>query len=279
MATAGIVVFALTKLQALFLDAFFSFVGFTSTIMALTFSKISKKKNSSYPTGMFFLEPFYGVLKAISIFILLVSSITQSATAAFNYAFHGIGERMNLLPVLPYTIVMFGLSLFLYFYNKKQNKKIHNVSTMLTAESKSNLIDAVISAGIGFLIICLLIINPNGKLGFFHYTGDFFITTFLVLATIKEPILLLSSSIRELSGATVKDKSIKTIVRKIISKQIKDEDLNNKFEVYKVGTHIKVVILLNENIDQEILKRLKTESLKEIKEQFDSVTIEFVFRK
>lgn len=279
MAIAGIVVFVITKLQALFLDAFFSFIGFTSSIMAFTFSKVSKKKTSSYPTGMYFLEPFYGVLKAIFIFILLISSLTQSAVAAFNYTAHGIGTRINLLPILPYTVIMLGLSLFLYYYNRHQNKKINNISTMLTAESKSNLVDAVISGGIGVLIIFLLLINPNSKLGFFHYTGDFFITSFLVLATVREPIILLSNSVRELSGATVKDKNIKTTIRKIIAKQIRDEELHNKFEVYKIGMHIKVVILLNENIDKEILHRLKTESLKEIKEQFDSVTIEYVFRK
>lgn len=64
-----------------------------------------------------------------------------------------------------------------------------------------------------------------------------------------------------------------------MSKIIKEEDLDNKFEIYKVGMHIKVVILLEDNIDEEILTRLKTEALKDIKESFDNVSIEYVYRK
>ena len=62
MAFAGIVVFFITKMQALFLDGFFSLIAALSTILAIKFSKISKKKSASYPTGMFFLEPFMELL-------------------------------------------------------------------------------------------------------------------------------------------------------------------------------------------------------------------------
>lgn len=279
MAISGIAVFILTNLQALFLDGIFSLLGTISTAMALIFTKISKKKNSSYPTGMYFLEPLYGIIKSILIFVLLASSLTQSAMSAYQYFAYKTGSIINFTPILPYTIAMVALCFFLHFYNKKQNKKINNISTMLTAEAKSNLVDGVISAGIGILIICLFFINPYGKLSFIYYSGDFFITLLLVMAVIKEPIVLFAMSVREISGATVKDKEIKKTIRKIISKQIKEEDLNNKFEVYKIGKHIKVVVLLEDNIDKEILNRLKTESLEEIKESFDSVTIEYVFRK
>ena len=279
MAAAGIAVFVLTKLQSLFLDGVFSFIAFLSTIMAVIFSKVSKKKNSSYPTGMYFLEPLYGIVKSILMFTLLTISIVETSKTAYNYFAHNTGTIINLNPILPYTIIMvvmcFGLSIF----NRIQNKKINNVSTMLTAESKSNLVDGIISGGIGILIMMLYFINIDGKLGFLHYTGDFFITLILVAISIKEPIVLLSLSLREISGATIKDKEIKKVVRKIISKEMKDEDLDNKFEVYKIGKHIKIVILLQDNIDQQVLLRLKTDALKEIKSSFNSVTIEYVFRK
>ena len=44
MAVAGIVVFCITNLQALFLDGVFSLIAFISTIMAIVFSKTSKRK-------------------------------------------------------------------------------------------------------------------------------------------------------------------------------------------------------------------------------------------
>ena len=279
MGLAGLIVFFVTDMQALFLDGFFSLIAGLSTILAVIFSKISKKKNSSYPTGMYFLEPFYGVVKSILIFILLTVSIVESSISAINYFQHGIGNTINIPIVLPYTLVMLIMSFGLLIFNKKQNQKISNTSTMLTAETKSNFVDSLISCGICFLIFILLFVSKSSKLAFLHYTGDFFITLLLVAVSIKEPINLLILSIREISGATVKDKEIRKKVRKIISKAIKEEDLDNKFEVYKIGMHIRVVILLTEYIDQELLAKLKAESIKEIKETFDSATIEFVIRK
>lgn len=279
MAIAGIVVFCLTKLQALFLDAFFSLIAFVSNLMAITFSKISKKKNKSYPTGMFFLEPLYGIIKAILMFVLLIMSLVESGTDAYNYFISGTGSTINFGPILPYTIIMVILCFGLSCFNKRQNKKINNSSIMLIAESKSNFVDGIISGGVGILILLLYFIDINGKLGFLHYTGDFFITLILVLISIKAPITLLISSVREISGATVKDKDIRNIVRKIVAKEIKEEELDNKFEVYKIGMHIKVVILLNDNIEKETLLRLKSDTINEIKNSFDSVSVEFVLRK
>ena len=124
-----------------------------------------------------------------------------------------------------------------------------------------------------------MLIDVNWNLGFLHYTGDFFITLILVLVSVREPFNLFVMSVRELSGATIKDEKIKKIVRDIIRKEIKEENLDNKFEVYKVGMHIKVVILLNDFIDTEILARLKSDSIKEIKQVFNNVSIEYVLRK
>ena len=279
MAVAGIVVFYITNLQALFLDGVFSLIAFISTIMAIVFSITSKKKNKSYPTGMFFLEPLYGIIKAILMFVLLATSLYESGVTAFTYFNTGVGETIYFDPILPYTIIMVIMCFSLSYYNKKQNEKINKASIMLTAESKSNFVDGVISGGVGILILLLSFININGKLGFLHYTGDFFITLILVAVSIKEPIKLFGTSLRELSGATVKDKEIKSKVRRIVSKEIREEDLDNKFEVYKIGMHIKVVILLNDNIEKETLQRLKSDTIKEIKESFDSVSVEFVLRK
>ena len=279
MALSGIAVYIITNLQALFLDGFFSLIAFISTIMAIVFSKTSKKKNKSYPTGMFFLEPLYGIIKAILMFALLAFSLYESGSTAFVYFKTGVGENMYFDPILPYTIIMVIMCFGLSYYNKKQNQKINNSSIMLTAESKSNMVDGIISGGVGLLILLLSYININGKLLFLHYTGDFFITLILVAVSIKEPIKLFGVSLRELSGATVKDKEIKNIVRKIVAKEIREEELKNRFEVYKIGMHIKVVILLNDSVEKDTLMRLKSETIKEIKESFDSVSVEFVLRK
>ena len=279
MAVAGVIVFAFTQMKSMFLDGFFSLISSLSLGMGLVFSKTSKKKNASYPTGMFFLEPFYAIIKSLLMLGLLIFSLYESGMSALEYVKTGSGNTINPWIIIPYSIAMVAISLSLSFYNKKQNKKINNASIMLTAESKSNIIDGVISGGIGFLVLILLFVPLNGKLRFLHFTGDFFITLALFVIFIKEPIKLFLGSIREISGATVKDKEIKKLVRKIVSTELKDEDLDNKFEVYKIGMNIKVVILLQPEFDAEVMSRFKKDAIKELKEYFDSVIIEFVIRK
>ena len=279
MAVAGIIVFAFTQMKSMFLDGFFSLISSLSLGMGLAFSKTSKKKNASYPTGMFFLEPFYAIIKSLLMLGILIFSLYESGMSALEYVKTGAGNTINPWIIIPYSIAMVAICLFVSFYNKKQNKKINNASIMLTAESKSNIIDGVISGGIGLLVFVLLFVPLNGKLRFLHFTGDFFITLALFVIFIKEPIKLFLGSIREISGATVKDKEIKKLVRKIVSTELKDEELDNKFEVYKIGMNIKVVILLKPEFDAEVLSRFKKDAIKELKEYFDSVIIEFVIRK
>ena len=279
MAFAGVAMFIVTKMQAMFLDGFFSLIAACSTILALVFSKTSKKKNAAFPTGMFFLDPLYGIIKSILMMTLLIVSMYESGSSAYVYYKTGVGETINFKLILPYAILMVVMCFSLSYFNKRQNKKIKNASIMLTAESKSNFVDGVISGGIGLLVFILLFININGRFGFFHYYGDFIITSILVLVFVKEPIQLFIMSVREISGATVKDKEIKKLVRKIVLEELKSEDLDNKFEVYKVGMHIKIVILLEDDFDLQVLAQIKEEALKEIKMHFDSVAIEYVIRK
>lgn len=150
---------------------------------------------------------------------------------------------------------------------------------MLTAEANSNVVDGTISGGVGLLILLLKLVPLESPFGFLHYTGDFFITIMLVAISVKEPISTTIMSFRELTSATIKDEAIKTIVRNIVRKEIQEENIDNKFEIYKIGKHIKVVILLSENLEPEVLKRLKTDCLREIKSNFQSVTVEYVYRK
>ena len=119
MAVAGIVVFVVTKMQALFLDSFFSLLAALSTILAIKFSIISKKKNASYPTGMFFLEPFYGVIKSLLMFALLAVSLFESGIDVYQYLTYGTGNSINYNIVLPYTAIMVAMSFSLSFFNKR----------------------------------------------------------------------------------------------------------------------------------------------------------------
>ena len=104
MAFAGVAMFIVTKMQAMFLDGFFSLIAAISTILAIIFSKLSKKNSATYPTGKYFLEPFYAILKSLLMFALLIFSTVESGISALDYFNKGVGETINFTLVLPYSL-------------------------------------------------------------------------------------------------------------------------------------------------------------------------------
>lgn len=280
IAGAGAWVFAVTHIQALFLDFFFSFIAVMSSVVAIIISHASKKKTISYPGGLYFLEPLYAILKSLLTLSLLVVSVVGTSTTAYGYFADGVGSPMNIGPVLPYTISMVVLCFGLGFFNKAQNKKINNISTILTAESKSNFIDGLQSMGVGVAIVFLSFIDINSPLGFLHYTGDFFITVVLVLISLKEPLKVLISAFKELSGGTTDDKAVKSNVNRVITSNFASVKERIRSDVFKVGMHIKVRISLLDEINQDTLSRLvkaQQKTIEELRKTYDSLEVDLVF--
>lgn len=277
---AGIWVFLATDIQALFLDCVFSLIGFISSLVAVTISKNSRKKTKSYPDGIYFLEPLYAIMKSILVLILLVVSVIGTSQVVYDYFYNGIGKPMNIAPVLPYTVCMVILCFGLSYYNSRQNKKINNVSTILTAESKSNFIDGLQSFGVGVAIALLYLVDINGSLGFLHYTGDFFITVVLVLFSLKEPLEMLFNSFKELSYGTTNDKEIKSRISNVINKHLSKYSSNAKCDIFKIGMHLKVRITLNNKIGdetQEYCLQARKKIIKELKTHYDSIELIYAF--
>jgi predicted Co/Zn/Cd cation transporter (cation efflux family) len=280
MAIAGFWVFGATRIQALFLDGFFSFIGFASVIFAVIISAVSNKRTRAYPDGLYFLEPLYAILKSLLTLTLLVVSVISTTSTAYAYFAHGIGKPMNIGPVLPYTICMVVLCFGLFFYNRLQNRKINNTSTILAAESKSNYVDGILSLGVGVAIVLMDFVDINGSFGFLHYTGDFFITTILVLISLKPPIIVLLHSFKELSNGVANDEEIKKHILKIVDTHLDGIIPNMKCDIFKIGMHIKIRILLPSDLTQDAICRFtetRQSILEELKMTYDSVELNFVF--
>jgi divalent metal cation (Fe/Co/Zn/Cd) transporter len=276
----GLWVFSLTNIQALFLDFFFSLIALISTVLAIAISKISKKRTKSYPDGLYYLEPLYALLKSLLTLSLLVVSVVGTSASAYEYFAHGTGSPINIGPILPFTIVLVVLCFGLGFFNKAQNKKINYISTILSAESKTNFIDGIQSLGIGVAIIFLNMTDINSALGFLHYTGDFFITVVLVFLSLKEPIKVFITSFKELSGGTTDDNEVKRNVNKVLTTNFTSINEIFRSDVYKVGMHIKVRISLLSEVKQDTLQELiiaRQKTIKELRKTYDSFEVDFVF--
>lgn len=280
MAGAGYWIFATTNIQALFLDFFFSLIGFISTVVAVVISKKSRVKTKSYPDGLYFLEPLYAIMKSLLVLALLLVSVLGTSTTAYDYFSKGVGEPMNIAPVLPYAISMVILCFGLSYFNSKQNKKINNVSTILKAESKSNFIDGLQSLGIGVGILILNLIEIKGSLGFLHYTGDFFITAVLVLFSIKEPVKILINSFRELSNGTTDDKQIKKHINEVIKPHLNNLSSHTKCDIFKIGMHIKIRISLDGEVNSYTYTKytsIREKVIKELRTYYDSIELVYDF--
>lgn len=277
---AGIWVLSVTKIQALFVDFFFSLIVFVSSILAIIISKASTKKARSYPDGLHFLEPLYAILKSLLTLALLVISVILVSISAYEYFVCGIGEPMNIRPVLPYSISMMILCFGLSFFNKMQNKKIGYVSTILTAESKSNFIDGLQTVGIGIAVIFLYLIDIDSYLGFLHYVGDFFITVALVLLSLKTPVKVITASFKELSNGTIYDNEIKTNINGIVNVHLNNVSKYSRCDVFKVGMYLKVRIFLTGEVSAELFSKLtqaRKGMIKELKMSYENIEVIFAF--
>lgn len=274
---AGLWIWIVTDIQALFLDFFFSFIALISTLTATKISKISSRKTKTFPVGMHFLEPLYSIFKTLLIVSLLIFSVGKTSVTAYQYFKYRMGTPLNLTPVLPYTITMFVLCSIISIHNTIQNKKINNVSTMLQTEAKMNFIDGLQSLVIGIATFLLLLTDINGKFGFLYYTGDFFVTAILVLVTIKQPISEIINAFKEITGGITKDKEITEFINKIV-----DEKLSNveySYNIYKKGMFINIVVDVKSKIDDNIYKLLlskKEEILKEVTIKYQNSSLEYV---
>ena len=280
MAGTGIWVFAATGIHALFLDGVFSLIGCISNVFAIVISTLSKKRTKTYPEGMYFIEPLYAIMKSLLTLTLMVVSVVATAGVAHSYFVHGTGEPMNIGPVLPYTVAMVVLCFGLSFYNKWQNKKTGYISTILTAESKSNFVDGILSLGVGIAIVLLRFINIDGALGFLHYTGDFFVTTILCLISLKAPIAVIISSFKELSNGVTGNVEILRNVKSVMAEHLDGITAEAKYKVYKVGMHIRIRIDLTREINMKAFEKLiqaRNSIMEQLKVIYDSVEIIFAF--
>lgn len=280
MAFAGIWMFLKTDIQALFLDGFFSFIALISTLFAIIISKISRKKTKVFPEGLHFLEPLYAILKSLLVLVLLFISIIRTGSDAYQYFYNGVGDLMITDSVLAYTVLMVIICFSLSYFNKIQNQRINNISTMLNAESKSNFVDGIQSLGIGIGVVILKFIDINGSLGFLHYTADFFITLILVLFTFKEPIDVIVSSFRELVSGTISDKEIRKQIEKVIKNNLSNISVKNDCKIYKVGMYIKIEIYIKEETSLEVDKLLEMAEkniIKELKQNYENIELEYIF--
>lgn len=277
---AGMAVFFMTGLKALFLDASFTAISVLSGVIAVYLSSRTVRTTERFPNGLFALEPIYAICKAILTMSLLLFSFVDVSRVAYDYFVLGQGERIETGPVVIYEIAMVLICFGLYVYYRRENHAIRNSSTMLTAECKSTLVDGTMSFGIGVVALILLFLPTGGSLDFLHYTGDFFITVALVLFTIKEPFGVLKEAFVELVGGVHDDDETNAFVEAAAQRHLPANTEYEQTLIFKTGMNYTVDIYLagtGETIDVANLVDCKRSLEAELRHRLHIVDVDFVF--
>ncbi|HCS93087.1 MAG TPA: hypothetical protein DIW15_00050 [Bavariicoccus seileri] len=128
-------------------------------------------------------------------------------------------------------------------------QKIGGSSTMLEAEAKGTMVDGIMSLGIGVAAIVVYFIDNSPPFSFLRYTGDFFITTILVLLSLKTPLMVVIKSFTELSNGKVVDSSLQESISQLVTKHLSPDVMLQNVKIYKVGMFFKVDALIHTRPD------------------------------
>ncbi len=277
MAFAGIYMYYVTGMVALFLDGSFSFVSALSCLMAVCISRYSNTKTKSFPNGLFFLEPLYGVLKSLIVLVVTVSAFVSAVSKLISYFVYHQGVIMNMGYMLWYMVLMVVLCLGLYGIFELYNKKISYTSIMLSVEAKAALVDTCLSLGIGIVVLVIMVVPVDGMFGFLHYVGDSLLTIVLVLMTFRQPYEALKSSFVELVYGREKsliDQTVQEIVYGVNEKL--DQYTIEEVVTIKTGKRIAAIVRLNiqdTEIDHAKIQAFKKAVRFEMLERYGTVLV------
>lgn len=277
---AGMAVFFMTGLKAMFLDFSFTAISVLSGLVAVYLSTRTVRTTERFPNGLFALEPIYAICKAIFTMSLLVYSLIDVCQVAYDYFVLGDGERIVTGPVVIYEVLTVAICFGLYVYYRRENRAIRNASTMLTAECKSTLVDGAMSFGIGAVAVFLMLLPAGGPLDFLHYTGDFFITVALVAFTIKEPFSVLKDAFIELVGGVHDDDETNAFVEAEAQHHLPENTEYEQTLIFKTGMNYTVDVYLagtGETIDVANLVDCKRSLEQALKKRLHIVDVDFVF--
>ena len=280
MVVAGAIVFFMTGLKAMFLDTTFTVISVVSGLVATYLSSRTVRTTERFPNGMFALEPIYAICKAIFTLSLLVFSFLDVAQVAWDYFVLGVGERASFGPVVIYQILTVATCFGLLVYYRRQNARIGDSSMMLRAEAQSTLVDGMISFGIGLAAVVLVLLPAGGPLDFLHYTGDFFITTVIVILAVKEPVEVLRDAFVELVGGVHDDDETTTFVEQAAQRHLPANTEYEKTMIFKTGMNYTVDVYLagtGESIDVADLVECKRSLERELKHRLHIVDVDLVF--
>ena len=206
MAFCGWAAYSLSGSEVLLLDGNISFILFISSVVAYKITKIRSLRDETYPFGLYVSEALYSLIKGLLLLGVIISAIVSSSSRIISFLSGATLPTIKTGVIVYYAIAMvvicWGLSAYYYI----QNKKITNSSSMLRVDQKSSLIDGVLSASTGAILVVIGYVEVGSKLDFLLYIGDALLVMILALLMIGQPLGIIRGAFVELAGGKLQNK-------------------------------------------------------------------------
>jgi divalent metal cation (Fe/Co/Zn/Cd) transporter len=281
MALSGWFAFYLTGSEALLLDGNMSFILFLTSIIALKISSIKARRTDTFPFGLYVTEALYSMMKGLLLLGVVISAVTSNGSKIIRYL---EGDSLTMIktgPIVYYAIAMvsicWGLSAFYYF----QNRKAQFGSSMLKVDQKASLIDGVLSASTGVILVLIGYVSVGSKWDFLLYIGDALLVVVLALCMLGQPISIIKQSFVELAGGRLQDKPLYTKIESAVRGQMAAAKLEyTLLNVSKTGSSYLVLLSLPIDIirqkPESLIVQAKQNMHSELTKVLNNVDVEWI---
>ncbi|MBY5946847.1 cation transporter [Photobacterium rosenbergii] len=246
MALSGWGVYYLSGSQALLLDGNMSFILFLSSIVALKIATIKAVRSETFPFGLFVTEALYSLVKGLLLLGVIISAFTSNGGKILQYL---AGEPIAMIktgPILYYAVAMvaicWGLSAFYYI----QNKKLQGNSSMLAVDQKASLIDGILSASTGAVLVVIGYIQQGSSWDFLLYIGDALLVVVLAISMLGQPVRIIKQAFVELAGGKLQNDQQHQTIAERVKQTLTDNGLKaESLNISKTGSSYLVIVGLS----------------------------------
>ncbi len=281
MALSGWGTFCLSGSEALLLDGNMSFILFLTSIVALKIAAIKTKRSETFLFGLFVTEALYSMMKGLLLLGVVISAVTSNSYKIFQFI---EGEPIAMIktgPIVYYAVAMvsicWGLAAFYYF----QNHKINSGSSMLKVDQKASMIDGVLSASTGAVLVFIGYVEAGSQWDFLLYIGDALLVVVLALCLLGQPLSIIKQSFVELAGGRLQDAKAHQSITEAVNAELKAIAVEaQEITITKTGSSYLVLLWVLPNVLENGISNSLMESREKLKtklsEKYTFVDVELL---
>ncbi|WP_237156931.1 cation transporter [Photobacterium rosenbergii] len=177
---------------------------------------------------------------------VIISAFTSNGGKILQYL---AGEPIAMIktgPILYYVVAMvaicWGLSAFYYI----QNKKLQGNSSMLAVDQKASLIDGLLSASTGAVLVVIGYIQQGSSWDFLLYIGDALLVVVLAISMLGQPVRIIKEAFVELAGGKLQNDQQHQAIAERVKQTLTDNGLKaESLNISKTGSSYLVIVGLS----------------------------------